>query len=230
MYFLRRSSVFFLSASLCFYSVPAIAGAKAMGILTQATAAHLNAALAFPGLSIFEGEELSTEMGGRLGVRLGTNRLTLGSVTILTIEPIDGGEHVDLTSGSVFFSAAQNSMMEVHVEEALLRPEGPGETQAEIKILEARVIQVSPKHGNLTFSYRGEFQLLPEGETYRIYLDAPAEPQGPDGAGASTERAGKAKATKVAYFIVGGAVAGLTVWGIHDSIASSSGTESPAKP
>jgi hypothetical protein len=230
MFFLRRTLVFVLCISLCLYSIPASAGSKPMGILTQATAAHLNAAEAFAGLSIFEGETLSTDTDGRLGVRLGRNQVVLGGDTNLTIQPIDNGEHIDLAAGSLYFSAVQDSLVEVHVEEAMLRPEGTGATQAEITILSPRVIQVSPKHGALAFSYRQEFQLLPEGETYRIHLDAPGEPQGPQGAGADTEKAGKSRSTKVAYFIVGAVAAGLTLWGIRDWIESSSGSESPAKP
>jgi hypothetical protein len=46
-----------------------------MGVLTQAIAAHLNEAAAFPGLSFFEGETLSTETGGKMTARVGGSLL-----------------------------------------------------------------------------------------------------------------------------------------------------------
>jgi len=56
-----------------------IAGSKSpLGALTQAIAAHLNEAAAFPGLSFFEGETLSTESSGRMTARVGGSILTLG--------------------------------------------------------------------------------------------------------------------------------------------------------
>lgn len=58
--------------------------------------------------------------------------------------------------------------------------------------------------GNLDFSYREEFRSLPEGQTYPIYLDSPAEPQVAAGSGGA-----KASITgKVAYFMVGAALGG----------------------
>jgi hypothetical protein len=78
----------------------------------------------------------------------------------------------------------------------------------------------------LNFSYCREFRNLPEGKTYRIYLDASAEPQG--AAGAGMQKAGIA--SKVAYFIVGAGVAGGTIWGIHEATAAGNGPISPAKP
>ena len=68
---------------------------------------------------------------------------------------------------------------------------------------------------------------MPERETYRIYLAAPAEPQNLAGAGAASV----SSHTKVAFFIVAGVVgSGLAAWGLHDLIKSSNGIEGPAKP
>src|SRR5271154_1490466 len=88
-----------------------IAGSKSpLGVLTQAIAAHLNEAAAFPGLSFFEGETLSTESGGRMTARGGGSLFTLGGDSKVSLHRIEHGSH------------------------------------------------------------RQEFQVLPEGDTYRIYL------------------------------------------------------------
>lgn len=208
---------------------PGFAARPPIGILTLAIHAHLNEAVAFPGLSVFEGEYLSTEVEGRLGMRASQSTLTLAGRTEVTLLTISGGMHVDLSSGSVSFSTAEKEVMEVHAEEAMLRPESNHPTQAVITILAPKVLQITARKGGLDFTYREEFRNLPEGETYRIYMDAPAEPQGAEGAGA--QKAGRA--TKVTYFIIGAGVAGAAAtasWFIYRALESGNAPISPAKP
>jgi hypothetical protein len=61
------------------------------------------------------------------------------------------------------------------------------------------VLQITAKHGDLAFLNRQEFQVLPEGDTYRIYLGDDS------GSGAVTGGAGGKiwGANKIGYFIVG---------------------------
>jgi hypothetical protein len=143
-----------------------------------------------------------------------------------SLHGIDSGAHVDLTAGTVSFSSPENGIVEIHAEEAFLRPEKNQLTQAEVTILAPGVLQVRARRGDLAFRYREEFQVLPEGATYRIYLDSPAEPKDPAGSGAQKST----RLRKVSYFVVGTAGAGLTAWGIYEFTHSGSGIESPTKP
>ncbi len=220
--------LFSLSVSLCFPDLPLWAAGKPLGILTLAYGAHLNASDAFAGLSVFEGERVSTDSEGKLGVRIGGSVATLGERSSATLERNGDGAHVDMDCGSVSFVSTEKNPLELHVEDALLRPHVRQLTQAQVFIYSPRVLQVTARLGSLDFSYRGEFRVLPEGQTYRIYLDSDAEPQEPAGAGVGSP--GTSTATKVAYFIVAGAGGGLAAWGIRDLIESNSGVESPAKP
>src|ERR1700740_52450 len=217
----------FVVIALAAYTVPPGYGAlPPLGILTEANHAHLDDADAFPGLSVFEGEHLSTEAEGRLALRAGRSTLALSGKTEVTLHPISGGLHVDLSAGSLYFSAAENEAVEVDAEEAMIRPENSQPTQATVTILSPKVLQVSARHGGLSFSYRAEFRNLPAGETYRIYLDAPAGPSV-----ASEAALGKAGgASKVNYFIVGAGVGGVGAWGIHAATSSGDVPISPAKP
>jgi hypothetical protein len=224
---LRCSQALILSASLCLYPSLCGAGSKApLGILTLAYDARLNEAAAFPGLSVFEGEEVSTEPEGRLGVRVSRTTVLLAGSSGATLHGIDSGAHVDLTAGTVSFSSPENGIVEIHAEEAFLRPEENQLTQAEVSILAPGVLQIRARRGDLAFRYREEFQVLPEGATYRIYLDSPAEPQSTAGSGAQKSH----RLRKVSYFVVGTAGAGLTAWGIYEFIHSGRGPESPPKP
>ena len=182
------SEVLYFSPSLClgpsfgcfslFVSSFCGAGSKApLGILTLAYDARLNEAAAFPGLSVFEGEEVSTKPEGRLGVRVGRTTVLLAGSSGATLHGIDSGAHVDLTAGTVPFSSPENGIVEIHAEEAFLRPEENQLTQAEVTIVAPGVLQIRARRGDLAFRYREEFQVLPEGATYRVYLDSPGEPK-----------------------------------------------------
>ena len=227
MFSLRSALALLLGVSLCLCPSFCGAGSKTpLGILTQAYDAHLNEAAAFPGLSVFEGEDISTEAEGRLGVRVGRTTVVLAGSSGATLHGIDGGTHVDLTAGTISFSSTENGIVEIHAEEAFLRPEKNQLTQAEVTILAPGVLQIRARRGDLAFRYREEFQVLPKGATYRIYLDSPAEPQG-------TAISGEQKShrlRKVSYFVVGTAGGGLTAWGALEFTHSGTGIESPAKP
>ena len=109
---------------------------------------------------------------------------------------------------------------------SIWRPASKLATQASVALLAPKVLQVNVQKGGLNFSYRDEFRFLPEGQTYRIYLDAPAEPQVDEVHAARTGISGK-----VAYFIVGAAMAGGgAAWGIHEALAAGNPPISPAKP
>lgn len=223
----RRALALFLGVSLCLYPSLCGAGPKApLGILTEAYDAHLNEAAAFPGLSVFEGEDISTEPEGRLGVRVGRTTVALAGSSSATLHGIDAGAHLDLNIGTVSFSSPENGIVEIHAEEAFLRPERNQPTQAEVTILAPGVLQIRARRGDLAFRYREEFQVLPEGATYRVYLDSPAEPKGDADSGAQKSQ----RLRKVSYFVVGAAGAGLIAWGIYEFTHSGSGIESPAKP
>lgn len=224
---LRSHLVVALSLSLIsFAALSAPAASSPVGILTLATHAHLDEATAFPGLSVFEGEHLSTEADGRVGLRSGQSVLTLGGRTEVALIPLDGVLHVDLETGSIHFSSGANELIEVHVGEALLRPVGSEPARATISVLSLKVLQITPDRSRLNFSYRQESRNLPEGQTYRIYLDSSDGTQEGGGAGIPASSAG----SKVGYYIVGAGVAGAGAWGLHDALRQGNPPSSPTKP
>ncbi|HXC47792.1 MAG TPA: hypothetical protein VNU20_05840 [Candidatus Sulfotelmatobacter sp.] len=230
MHVLRGVLALSLCVSLFAYNLSLCAGGKALGILTLAYGAHLNASAAFAGLSVFDGERVSTDAGGKIGVRIGASVITLAEQSGATLQRNGDGSHVDLDAGSVYLWSAESNPLEVHVEGALLRPHGAHQAQAQILMFAPKILQITTRRGSVDFSYGKEFRVLPEGQTYRIYLESEDDPRGTTGAGSGTEKAGLSTGTKVAYFIVAGAGAGLAAWGIHDLIQSHNGVESPAKP
>ena len=230
MHVLRGVLALSLGVSLFAYKLPVYAGGKPLGILTLAYGAHLNASDAFAGLSVFDGERVSTDAGGKLGVRIGASVITLVERSAATLQRAGDGVHMDLDAGSVFVWSAESSPLEVHVEGALLRPHGSHQMQAQVLMFAPKILQISTRQGGVDFSYGKEFRVLPEGQTYRIYLESEDDPRSAADAGDGTQKAGMSTGSKVAYFILGGVGAGLAAWGIHDLIQSNNGVESPAKP
>jgi FecR protein len=230
MHVLRSVLALSFCVLLCAYNVSLYAGGKPLGILTMAYGAHLNASAAFAGISVFDGESVSTEPGGKLSIRIGGSVITLAEQSAATLQRSGDGAHVDLDAGAVYLWSAESNPLEVHVEGALVRPHGAHQVQAQILMFAPKILQITTRHGSMDFSYGKEFRVLPEGQTYRIYLETEEDPRGASGTGDDTQKAGISTATKVAYFIVAGAGAGVAAWGIHDLIQSSRGVESPAKP
>jgi hypothetical protein len=130
--------------------------------------------MAFPGLSVFEGERLSAEAEGRLGVRIGRSSLTLGESTEMELISVDDALHVDMSCGSIRFSTPESERLEVHTGCLCGRlhrcPRKPRSRFlrrrcCRLQLITAACISVSTRNsGN-----------LPEGQTYRIYLDSTDE-------------------------------------------------------
>ena len=230
MFALRGVLAVSLVVSLCAYNLPLYAGGKPLGILTLAYGAHLNASDAFAGLSVFDGESLSTDADGKVSARVGGSVITLIAQSAASLQRSGDGAHIDLDAGSVYIWSAESNPLEVHAEGALLRPHGGHHAQAQVLVFAPKVLQITTRQGTVDFSYGREFRVLPEGQTYRIYLESEDGPRTPLPAGSGTEKAGLSTGTKVAYFILAGAGTGLAAWGIHDLIESHNGVESPAKP
>jgi hypothetical protein len=164
----RSARAFILGASLCLY--PSLCGAGSqvpLGILTQACDAHLNEA-AFPGLSVLEGEEVSTGARRPAGSACGPNDGLAGGVQ----RRIAAGNRKWRSCASDrwdgLLSSPENGIVEIHAEEAFLRPGKNQLSQAEVTMLAPGVLQIRARRGDLAFRYREEFQVLPEGATYRI--------------------------------------------------------------
>lgn len=150
-----------LALVLPFYLVPpAVAANPSIGVLTLATHAHLEGAVAFPGLSVFEGERLSTEAEGRLGIRAGHSVLTLGEQTEVWLNPLNGGLHVDMSQGSLHFASADHERVEIHVAEAIVSPTNTQASQGSVTLLGPKILQITAERGDLNSSFQGEFRTL----------------------------------------------------------------------
>jgi hypothetical protein len=130
--------------------------------------------------------------------------------------PIEKGVHVDVSSGSIHFSAAENDAAEIPADDAIVRLAASQATQAGVTILGSNLLQIAAERGTLNFSYREESRNLPAQYRYRVYLD---ERDGlPEVSARGTQKA--RGGSKVGYFVVGVASTGAA-WG-HSGLIKSS--------
>lgn len=219
------ASVFVVSCA-AFTATDSGAATEPVAILTQASGVHLDDQAASPGLSVFEGERVQTDSGGRASLRFGSSSLALLGSSEATLTRVSRGVHIDLSSGTVRFAANETQIVEVHAEDATIRSQDGRVSDATITILQPKVLQIEARRGSLDFTYRREFRMLPEGQVYRIYLDTPDRPDSEASAGGQIGAAG----SKVAYYIVGAGAAGGIAWVTYAAIHGGNPPLSPTKP
>ncbi len=145
-----------------------------IGTVTQASGAHFNVALVSAGATIYDGDGLSTEAEGALQFRSNAALIYLPGASGVTLHRLPNGVQAQLRNGTVVFSAARASAMEILADNAAIRPLADVPTVAQITILGPKELQIRVRRGALRFSYRAESATIPEGFSYRILL-APTE-------------------------------------------------------
>lgn len=204
------------------------APSSSLGTVVYADRAHVGAAAASVGATVFGGDRLSTEQSGSVQVRAGAARLLLSGASMATLERDDANLSATLTLGSATFSTANSKAFSLHVASASIRPNTDQPTIGRVTVLGPQEIVVKSTRGSLTVAVEDDVRVIPEGTAYRIVLDskaAAAEPQGPRGAG--TKGTGgppiKAAKSKFIWYAIGAT-------GVVTYFALTEALESPDRP
>jgi hypothetical protein len=156
---------------------PAPANPVSLGIVIQAERAHIDETAASEGSTIYEGDRLSTESGGLLRVDSPALRLQLDAQSTLTLRRAAAPQTeimAELASGTLVFSAAQDSNILVVADDAMIRPMPNVALVARVRVVNLRELRIYAQRGALEFSYHGDSQAIPEGAAYRVLLDPDA--------------------------------------------------------
>jgi len=192
-----------------------------LGIVTQASGAHFYAAKVSAGATIYDGDSLSTDAEGALQFRGPAALVYLPGASGLTLRGLPNGTQAQLKTGTLVFSTARASAMEIIAEEAFIRAAADGPTVAQVTIIGPKELQISARRGSLQFSYRDGTAKVPEGASYRIVLDPP-EATPPPFPQRSPTKAGR-ESLKFKIIVIG-AIGWATEWGLHEVF------ESPDRP
>lgn len=163
-----------ISVACLLTTSPANANVVALGVVTHAEHAHLGQAEASVGTTIYDGDNVSTDLGGTLVVSARAVTLELAPKSSLTLQrrfPLAGDVAAELTAGRLVFSAAQNASVAVIANDASIRPAANAPAVAYVQLINKRELRILVRRGAVEFTYQGESAVIPEGKAYRVLLD-----------------------------------------------------------
>jgi hypothetical protein len=213
--------------SLTLFITPLCANSSfSLGTIVFVDRAHVGAAQASVGATVFVGDKLSTEKTGSVQVRAGAARLLLSSASSATLNQDDLSPFATLAFGSATFSTANSKAFALRVGSAVIRPATDQPTIGEVTVLNPKELLIKSTRGSLSVAVEDDVRLIPEGVGYRIVLDSiAADPQGPRGAGSKGYGGPPIKAAKSKFIWYAiGVTAVVTVWAVHEAL------ESPDRP
>ena len=220
---LREAIAALISAGLLLTPVWGASSTSGLGMLVYADRAHVGAAPASVGATIFDGDRLSTEQTGSVQMRAGAARLLLNGAIIATLGDDNGMPIATLANGSVIFSTAKSDALAIHFGNAVIRSQKDGPTVGQVTILNAKQLVVKSTRGALTVTVDDDSRVVPEGMAYRIVLDPGAEPQPRAAARGPQGPPIKAGRSKFVWYAIGAAA-------IVTYLAVSEALESPDRP
>ena len=205
---------------------PVLAAVPIIGVIIHANRAHIGNASASVGSTLYDGDHLSTDDGGEVGIRTRAALLRLDAHTSVRLESEEPVQRtsVELSSGTLVFSTARASAAEIRADGALIRPASDQQTLAEVRVVGAKQLVVLARRGALEFSYQGQSQIISEGMSYRVILDPPDETAA-DSRGNDRRNKTPPDRRRPAFLLIPILVAaGVTAFAIHEAL------ESPDKP
>lgn len=217
----RRSLAVVLVCLLA--GVPLPGATPPLGIVTQSSKGHLSTADASAGATIYDGDRLSTDAGGALRLRTGSSSIYLAAQTSVTLHSAATGALADLAGGSLVFSSALTSAMEIRAREARIRAAENVPTVAQISVIGTKELRVTARRGALELTYRDETERIPEGASYRVLLDpSPADlPPAVNGRGPGSwpqmPPKSQGKTGKGFLLILAGTATVITTWALLEA-------------
>jgi hypothetical protein len=219
---LRETIAALASASLLLTPAWGASSSSGLGMLVYADHAHVGAAPASVGATIFDGDKLSTEQTGSVQMRAGAARLLLNGASSATLADDNGMPTATLAGGSAIFSTAKSNALAVHFGNAVIRAQNDGPTIGQVTILNAKELIVKSTRGSLTVTVDDDTRVIPEGMAFRIVLD-PAEPQPRAASSGPQGPPIKAGRSKFVWYAIG-------IAAVVTAIAIDRALESPDRP
>jgi len=200
------------------------APSSSLGTIVYADRAHMGAAAASAGATVFGGDRLSTEQSGSIQVRAGAARFLLSGASSATLATDEATPAAILTRGSATFSTADSKAFALHVASAIIRPHTDQPTIGQVTVLGPKELVVKSTRGSLTVAVEEDVRVIAEGTAYRIVLDSPttaSAPQGPRGAGGRGSGGPPLKAARSRFIWYAiGITTLIAVWAVHEALES----------
>jgi hypothetical protein len=187
-------------------------------MVVQADRAQISSGDAASGATIFDGDTLSTNSRGGLRARLGETQLYLTGDSVATVHQASGGVSAKLKRGTAIFSSSSPEAFELVASEAHIRARSAKPTYAQVTLEGPHQLVLTSQRGELEVTISGEVREVPEGKSYRVYIDS-ADPS-PRGGGAFPIATARTHWVLLAALLIAGTTSYL-IW---------SAVHSPSKP
>src|SRR5438045_6102094 len=120
------------------------APSSSLGTVVYADRAHVGAAQASVGATVFSGDRLSPEQTGSVQVGAGAARVLLSSASSATFAQEDVSPAATLTIGSATFSTANSKAFALHVASSVIRTRTHNPTIAQVTDLDPNKVPIKP--------------------------------------------------------------------------------------
>jgi hypothetical protein len=161
-----------LSAAVLAVSASLQAQDAPLGVVQQATAAHVRQAAVSQGATIYPGEELSTDVSGVLAVSIGGAGFRLLESSRAFFYSGSNGPVGELRGGTLTFrKEAGNSNITIVASDVKIVSTGEGAATGQVMIVSACEIRVTTVVGQVQVTSGSETRVLNERETYSVTPD-----------------------------------------------------------
>jgi ferric-dicitrate binding protein FerR (iron transport regulator) len=158
-----------LTMTFLLAGIPAFAAQTSLGVVTQATLAHLNNADASAGATVYEGDRLTTSAKGAMALRSGTVQLILSEDSSLFLSHDAQGLAPRLERGTAVFHVEGNEGFRVTASDVSVRALSAVPTVGQVT-LETCYVFVTARVQSLQVTAGKETKTIEEGKSYRVAL------------------------------------------------------------
>jgi hypothetical protein len=140
-----------------------------LGVVLQANLAHVKDSAITEGATVYPGDELSTDVGGSLDLRIANSRFDLAANSRARFYAGEKGSVAELTNGTLTFRRdAGTDGIEVVASDVRIVPKGEGAVTGLVTIYSPCKIAVTSTAGEIEVRSGTETRIVAERETYAV--------------------------------------------------------------
>jgi hypothetical protein len=202
------------------------ANEKPLGLVLQAESAQISNAKVAIGTTVYPGDKVETDAGGKLRLRMGTSQLYLLASSSATLGQRSDSLFAEVSRGTVGFSSNGADQLELEVPQGVVRASNGQPAYGQVTIVSPQEIIVSAFHGSLVLDNDGELHTIPEGKSYRVTMDLEPAAVPVPAAAAYRDNAdntpAKRRRRKLAFILLFGGIGAAVSYGVWSVLSESS--------
>ncbi len=202
------------------------ANEKPLGLVLQAESAQISNAKVAIGTTVYPGDKVETDAGGKLRLRMGTSQLYLLASSSATLGQRSDSLFAEVSRGTVGFSSNGADQLELEVPQGVIRASNGQPAYGQVTIVSPQEIIVSAFHGSLVLDNDGELHTIPEGKSYRVTMDLEPAAVPVPAAAAYRDNAdntpAKRRRRKLAFILLFGGIGTAVSYGVWSVLSESS--------